>query len=166
MQGSIVQAMTALPEFRKYDHYTAYGEGWGLYCEYLPKEMGFYKDPYSDFGRLAMELWRACRLVVDPGMHFKKWTREEAIKYLMDNTPNSENSCTKATERYIVMPGQATAYKVGMLHILEMRQKAKLALKDQFDIREFHDIFLRLGAVPLNIFEEHIDLWIETKSLK
>jgi len=160
MQGSIAQELTDLPEFRKYKGYTAYSEGWGLYCELLPKEMGFYKDPYSDFGRLAMELWRACRLVVDAGMHQKRWTREEAIQYLMDNTPNSENSCTKAIERYIVMPGQATAYKVGMLHILKVREKAKTALGDKFDIRKFHDIFLRSGAVPLEIFEERIDQWI------
>jgi uncharacterized protein (DUF885 family) len=160
MQGSIAQELTDLPEFRKYSGYTSYSEGWGLYCELLPKEMGFYKDPYSDFGRLAMELWRACRLVVDAGIHQKRWTREEAIAFLMENTPNSENSCTKAIERYIVMPGQATAYKVGMLHILKMREKAKTALGDKFDIRKFHDIFLRSGGVPLEIFEEQIDEWI------
>ncbi|WP_223265790.1 DUF885 domain-containing protein [Vicingus serpentipes] len=160
MQGSIAQELTDLPEFRKYSGYTSYSEGWGLYCELLPKEMGFYQDPYSDFGRLAMELWRACRLVVDAGIHQKRWTREEAIAFLMENTPNSENSCTKAIERYIVMPGQATAYKVGMLHILKMREKAKTALGDKFDIRQFHDIFLRSGGVPLEIFEEQIDEWI------
>jgi len=160
MQGSISQELTDLPEFRKYSRYTSYGEGWGLYCELLPKEMGFYTDHYSDFGRLAMELWRACRLVVDVGIHKKKWTREKAIQFLVDNTPNSENSCTKAIERYIVMPAQATAYKVGMLHILKMRNKAKDALTEKFDIRKFHDIFLRSGAVPLEIFEEQIDDWI------
>lgn len=160
MQNSISQELTDLPEFRKFSHYTAYGEGWGLYCEFLPKEMGFYQDPYSDFGRLAMEIWRACRLVVDVGIHQKKWTREEAIQFLVDNTPASENGCTKAIERYIIMPGQATAYKVGMLHILKMREKAKTALGDQFDIRKFHDIFLRSGGVPLAIFEEQIDAWI------
>lgn len=160
MQGSISQELTDLPEFRKFSGYTSYSEGWGLYCELLPKEMGFYIDPYSDFGRLAMELWRACRLVVDVGIHQKKWTREKAIQYLVDNTPNSENSCTKAIERYIVMPGQATAYKVGMLHILKMRNKAKEALGEKFDIRKFHDIFLRSGGVPLEIFEEQIDDWI------
>lgn len=164
MQGSIAQELTDLPEFRKYSGYTSYSEGWGLYCELLPKEMGFYKDPYSDFGRLAMELWRACRLVVDAGIHQKRWTREEAIAFLMENTPNSENSCTKAIERYIVMPGQATAYKVGMLHILKMREKAKTALGDKFDIRQFHDIFLRSGGVPLEIFEEQIEEWIEEEA--
>tara|TARA_R110001592_G_scaffold95324_7_gene274727 strand:- start:1059 stop:2879 length:1821 start_codon:yes stop_codon:yes gene_type:complete len=165
MQGSIAQELTDLPEFRKYSGYTSYSEGWGLYCELLPKDMGFYQDPYSDFGRLAMELWRACRLVVDAGIHQKRWTREKAIAYLMENTPNSENSCTKAIERYIVMPGQATAYKVGMLHILKMREKAKNALGDKFDIRKFHDIFLRSGGVPLEIFEEQIDEWIAKETL-
>ena len=160
MQGSISQEITSLPEFRKYGRYTAYSEGWGLYCELLPKEMGFYKDPYSDFGRLAMEIWRACRLVVDTGIHNKKWTREQAIKYLTDHTPSSKNACTKAIERYIVMPGQATAYKIGMLHILKVREKAKKALKENFDIRKFHDIFLRSGAVPLSTFEKQIDNWI------
>ena len=160
MQGSISQEITSLPEFRKYGRYTAYSEGWGLYCELLPKEMGFYKDPYSDFGRLAMEIWRACRLVVDTGIHNKKWTREQAIKYLTDHTPSSKNACTKAIERYIVMPGQATAYKIGMLHILKVRERAKKALKEDFDIRKFHDIFLRSGAVPLSTFEKQIDNWI------
>tara|TARA_B110000908_G_scaffold46602_1_gene56822 strand:- start:135 stop:1334 length:1200 start_codon:yes stop_codon:yes gene_type:complete len=161
MQTTIAQELKGLPEFRKRLWYTAYGEGWGLYCEYLPKEMGFYEDPYSDFGRLAMELWRACRLVVDVGIHQNKWTREEAIAYLMENTPNSQNSCTKAIERYIVMPGQATGYKIGMIHILKMRKKAELALGDKYDIRTFHDIFLKTGCVPLYIFEERIDAWID-----
>ena len=162
MQIAIAQELTQLPEFRKRLWYTGYGEGWGLYCEYLPKEMGFYKDPYSDFGRLAMELWRACRLVVDVGVHQNKWTREEAIAYLMNNTPNSQNSCTKAIERYIVMPGQATGYKIGMIHILKMRNKAELALGDKYDIRTFHDIFLKTGCVPLYIFEERVDAWIKS----
>jgi uncharacterized protein (DUF885 family) len=163
MQFTIAQELTGLPEFRKHNGYTANGEGWGLYCEFLPKEMGFYTDPYSDFGRLAMELWRACRLVVDVGIHQKKWSREKAIQYLQENTPNSENSCTKAIERYIVMPGQATAYKVGMIHILKMRTKAKEALGQKFDIRKFHDVFLTSGPVPLDVFEQRIDKWIENK---
>jgi uncharacterized protein (DUF885 family) len=161
MQFTIAQELTGLPEFRKHNGYTANGEGWGLYCELLPKEMGFYTDPYSDFGRLSMELWRACRLVVDVGIHQKKWTREKAIQFLQENTPNSENSCRKAIERYIVMPGQATAYKVGMIHILKMRTKAKEALGEKFDIRKFHDIFLTSGPVPLDVFEQRIDNWIK-----
>ena len=111
--------------FRRFGGYTAYGEGWGLYTEWLPNELGLYQDPYSDFGRLAMELWRACRLVVDTGMHHRKWTREQAIEYLKENTPNPEGDCIKAIERYIVMPGQATAYKIGMIKIMGLRAMAQ-----------------------------------------
>jgi uncharacterized protein (DUF885 family) len=161
MQISIAQELQGLPEFRKHGHYTAYIEGWGLYCELIPKEMGFYSDPYSDFGRLAMELWRACRLVVDAGLHYRRWTREEAIKYLMDNTPNTENSCKKAIERYIVMPGQATAYKVGMIKLVELREKAKKELGDKFDVRKFHDVILLSGPVPLDVVEERVNAWVK-----
>ncbi len=160
MQLAISQELEGLPKFRKYGGYTAYSEGWGLYSEYIPKEMGFYDDPYSDFGRLAMELWRAARLVVDSGIHDKRWSREEAIDYLMTNTPNPEGDCIKAIERYVVMPGQATAYKIGMLKILELRGRAEEALGDDFDVRAFHDIFLRDGPVPLAILEENVDAWI------
>jgi uncharacterized protein (DUF885 family) len=160
MQNSIARELTGIPRFRRYEHYTVYGEGWALYTEYLPKELGFYADPYSDFGRLAMELWRACRLVVDTGIHNKRWTREQAIEYLMTNTPNPEGDCTKAIERYIVMPGQATAYKIGMLKILELREKAKQTLGDSFDIRGFHETVLVNGPVPLNILEELVDQWV------
>ena len=163
MQLSIAQELDGIPKFRKFGGYTAYSEGWGLYSEYLPKEMGFYTDPYSDFGRLAMELWRAARLVVDTGLHDKKWTREEAIKYLTDNTPNPVNDCTKAIERYIVMPGQATAYKIGMIKILDLREEAKEQLGDKFDIREYHDVILAAGAVPLNVMEERVDSWVASK---
>ena len=137
MQLSISQELEGIPAFRKYGRFTAYSEGWGLYSEFLPKEMGLYADPYSDFGRLAMELWRAGRLVVDTGLHDKKWTREQATQYLMDNTPNPESDCLKAIERYIVMPGQATAYKIGMNKILDLREGAKDELGDAFDIRDF-----------------------------
>jgi len=150
MQLSISQELEGIPAFRKYGRFTAYSEGWGLYSEYLPKEMGLYEDPYSDFGRLAMELWRAARLVVDTGLHDKKWTREEATQYLMDNTPNPESDCLKAIERYIVMPGQATAYKIGMNKILELREGAKESLGKAFDIRDFHDAILATGPVPLS----------------
>jgi len=149
-----------IPEFRKNGRVTAYTEGWGLYSEFLPKELGFYEDPYSDFGRLAMELWRAARLVVDTGLHDKKWTREEATQYLIDNTPNPESDCVKAIDRYIVMPGQATAYKIGMLKILELRERAKTALGDKFTLGDYHDVVLRDGSVPLAILEENIDAWI------
>lgn len=161
MQLSIAQEMETLPKFRRYGgNYTAYIEGWALYSEFVPKEMGFYSDPYSDFGRLAMELWRACRLVVDTGIHAKKWTREEGIKYYSDNTPNPEMDCVKMVERHIVMPGQATAYKIGMIKILELRQKAKDALGDKFDIKDFHDVLLVNGALPLDVLENLVDDYI------
>lgn len=160
MQLAISQELEGVPSFRKYGGYTAYTEGWGLYSEYIPKEMGFYSDPYSDFGRLAMELWRAARLVVDTGLHDQQWTREGAIDYLVTNTPNPEADCIKAIERYIVMPGQATAYKIGMMKILELRNRAEDALGAEFDIRAFHDIVLKDSSVPLAILEEKVDAWI------
>ncbi len=119
-----------------------------------------YSDPYSDFGRLAMELWRACRLVVDTGIHAKKWTREEGIKYYTDNTPNAVSDAVKMVERHIVMPSQATAYKIGMLKILELRESAKASLGDKFDIRGFHDEILKYGPLPLNVVEAKIDAWV------
>ncbi len=159
MQLSISQELTGIPKFRKYGSMTAYTEGWGLYSEFLPKEMGFYKDPYSDFGRLAMEIWRAARLVVDTGLHDKKWTREEAIEYLVTNTPNPKADAVKAIERYIVMPGQATAYKIGMIKIIELREEAKAKLGDKFSLADYHDIVLESGPVPLNILEERVNAW-------
>ena len=164
MQLAIQQELEEVPMFRKFGGYTAYTEGWGLYSEYIPKEMGFYADPYSDFGRLAMELWRACRLVVDTGIHSKQWTREEGIKYYTDNTPNAELDVIKMVERHIVMPSQATAYKIGMLNILELRKKAKDALGDKFDIRDFHEVVISHGAIPLNILEDFIDEYISSKN--
>ena len=160
MQIALAQELEGIPSFRKFGGYTAYTEGWGLYSELLPKEMGYYSDPYDDFGRLAMEIWRAARLVVDTGIHNKHWTREQAIQYLLDNTPNPEGDCKKAIERYIVMPGQATAYKIGMLKIVELREKAKAELGESFDIRDFHDVVLRDGAVPLAVLEQNVDAWI------
>jgi len=163
MQLAIAQELEGIPEFRKNGRVTAYTEGWGLYSEFLPKELGFYEDPYSDFGRLAMELWRAARLVVDTGLHDKKWTRQEATQYLIDNTPNPESDCIKAIDRYIVMPGQATAYKIGMLKILELRERAKTALGEAFTLGEYHDVVLRDGPLPLAILEEKVDAWIASK---
>ncbi|GAA6151434.1 DUF885 domain-containing protein [Pseudoteredinibacter isoporae] len=160
MQLAIAQELDGIPTFRKIGGYTAYTEGWGLYSETLPKEIGFYQDPYSDFGRLSMELWRACRLVVDTGIHDKKWTREQAIQYLRDNTPSPELDVVKAIERYIVMPGQATAYKIGQIKIQQLREKAKKALGKAFDIRKFHDVILRNGMLPLDILEEQVDQYI------
>ncbi len=161
MQLAIAQELKDVPKFRKHGGYTAYTEGWGLYSEYVPKEIGLYSDPYSDFGRLAMELWRACRLVVDTGVHAKKWTREQGIDYYVSNTPNSVWDATKMVERHIVMPGQATAYKVGMLKILELRENARTRLGERFDIRAYHDEVLKFGAVPLNVLQRIIDEWIE-----
>lgn len=163
MQLAISMELENIPKFRKFGHYTAYSEGWGLYTEFLPKEIGFYKDPYSDFGRLAMELWRACRLVVDTGLHDKRWTREKAIDYLVQNTPNPEGDVIKAIERYVVMPSQATAYKIGMIKILSLREKAKAAMGDKFSIREFHDVILKNGPVPLTTLEQQIDKYIASK---
>lgn len=165
MQIAIQQELEDIPKFRRFGRYTAYSEGWGLYTEKLPKEIGLYKDPYSDFGRLAMELWRAVRLVVDTGIHDKKWTREEGIDFYVTNTPNAKSDAVKMVERHIVMPSQATAYKIGMNKILELREKAKSELGDKFDIREFHDVVLGSGPVPLNILEQFVNDYIsETKS--
>jgi|TARA_R100000655_G_scaffold74530_2_gene113239 uncharacterized protein (DUF885 family) len=165
MQIAIQQELEGIPKFRRFGRYTAYSEGWGLYTEKLPKEIGLYKDPYSDFGRLAMELWRAVRLVVDTGIHDKKWTREEGIDFYVTNTPNAKSDAVKMVERHIVMPSQATAYKIGMNKILELREKAKSELGDKFDIREFHDVVLGSGPVPLNILEQFVNDYIsETKS--
>jgi uncharacterized protein (DUF885 family) len=160
MQLAIAQELEGIPKFRRFGGYTAYNEGWGLYTELLPKEIGLYQNPYSDFGRLAMELWRACRLVVDTGIHAKKWTREQAIQYLTDNTPNTATAAEKAIERYIVMPSQATAYKIGMMQLLELRDKAKTALGAKFDIRQFHSTVLKNGAVPLDVLEQLVDEYI------
>ena len=161
MQIAIAQELQNIPKFRKFGGYTSYIEGWGLYSEYLPKELGFYSDPYSDFGRLSMELWRSCRLVVDTGIHSKKWTREDGIKYYSENTPNDISDCIKMVERHIIMPSQATAYKIGMDKILQLRSKAKESLGDNFDIREFHDTILSNGALPLNFLELEIDEMIK-----
>lgn len=164
MQIAIAQELDSIPEFRKFSFFTAYVEGWGLYSEYIPKEIGFYEDPYSDFGRLAMELWRSCRLVVDTGIHAKKWTRQEGIDYYKENTPAAESACVKMVERHIVMPGQATAYKIGMNKILDLREKAKEQLGDNFDIKEFHDVVLTDGALPLTVLESRVNTWVKSKN--
>jgi uncharacterized protein (DUF885 family) len=163
MQRAISVELDGIPEFQRYATFTAYTEGWGLYTEQLGREMGFYEDPYSNFGRLAMELWRACRLVVDTGIHSKRWTREQAIDYLVINTPNSVGDSTNAIERYIAMPGQATAYMIGKLEIVRLREKAIEKMGDKFDIRQFHDVVLKDGPVPLSLLEEKVDAMIEAK---
>ena len=163
MQRAITQELDGIPDFQKYASFTAYTEGWGLYTEELGKDMGFYTDPHSDFGRLAMELWRACRLVVDTGIHAQQWSREKAIDYLVENTPNAKYDAVKAIERYIAMPGQATAYMIGKLKIMELRDKAKNELGDEFDIRGFHDEVLKDGPLPLSLLEAKIDAWIQSQ---
>ncbi|MEO0336556.1 MAG: DUF885 domain-containing protein, partial [Pseudomonadota bacterium] len=165
MQIAISMELEGLPKFRKYGiSFAAYSEGWGLYSEFVPKEMGFYKDPYSDFGRLSMELLRAIRLVVDTGIHSKKWTREQAIDYVVANSPGDKAEAVRSIERYIVIPGQATSYKIGMLKILEIREKAKAKLGDKFDLAAFHDQVLKNGPLPLDILESQIEKWVQTAS--
>lgn len=164
MQIALKQELEGIPKFRKFGGYTAYSEGWGLYSEMIPKEIGFYQDPYADFGRLAMELWRACRLVVDTGIHNKKWNRAQGIEYYVSNTPNAKSDAVKMVERHVVMPSQATAYKIGMLKIVELREMAKQKMGDKFDIRQFHDVVLTNGAVPLNVLETIVNEYIEKNS--
>ncbi len=164
MQLAIKQELTGIPMFRKFGGYTAHTEGWGLYSEMIPKEIGLYQDPYSDFGRLAMELWRACRLVVDTGIHSQQWTREQGIQYYTHNTPNAVSDAVKMVERHIVMPSQATAYKIGMNKIIELRQHAKKELGEAFDIREYHDVILKNGPVPLNVLTDLVNRYIVEKS--
>lgn len=164
MQISIAQELTSVPQFRTQAGFTAYAEGWGLYSELLAKEMGAYKTDYSNFGRLVTEIWRAVRLVVDTGLHAKGWDETQAIQYFKDHTPVAEDAVLSEVRRYIVWPGQATAYKIGMLKILELRKHAETELGDKFDIRGFHDTILGGGAMPLEILERRVNSWIlETK---
>ena len=160
MQISIAQELTNIPMFRTQSGFSAFTEGWGLYAEFLAKEMGAYEDPYSDFGRLSGEIWRAIRLVVDTGLHAKGWTEEEAVEYFLVNSPAAEGQIRSEVRRYIVWPGQATAYKIGMLRIQELRARAEAALGEEFDIRGFHDTVLGGGALPLPILERRVDDWV------
>ena len=152
-----------LPDFRKYGGVTAFIEGWGLYSERLGLDVGFYQTPYTNFGRLSYEMWRACRLVVDTGLHVKGWTRQEAIDYMAENTGLSLKNIENEVDRYITRPGQALAYKIGELKIRELRARAEIALGENFDLRLFHDAVLENGAVPLSVLEEKIDVWIKTQ---
>ena len=163
MQIAIAQEIETMPSFRRFGGYGAYSEGWGLYSEEVPKEMGLYTDPYSDFGRLGTEAWRAVRLIVDTGIHSKKWTREQAIDFMVKSVPVSEEQARKEIERYVVIPGQATAYMIGKLKIKELRARAEEALRDDFDLREFHDEVLANGSVPLDVLDDLIDEWIASK---
>jgi len=163
LQISIALETKGMPSFRKYGGYSVYSEGWALYSETLPKEVGLYKDPYSDFGRLSGELWRACRLVVDTGIHHYRWTREEGIEYYRSNTANPEGECVKMVERHIVWPGQAVSYKIGMLKIQELRQYAETALGEKFSLQDFHDIVLKNGAMTMDILQDVVYQWVENQ---
>lgn len=162
-QIAIAQEIDNMPLFRKYSFYNSYVEGWALYAERLAKELGLQDDPYSDIGRLQAELFRGVRLVVDTGLHHKRWSREKAIDYMAQNTGMALSDVTAEIERYMVWPAQALGYKIGMLKMLELREKAKNELGDKFDIRDFHDVVLKNGAVPLGILEELIDDYIKNK---
>jgi uncharacterized protein (DUF885 family) len=160
LQLSIAQELYSLPEFRKYEDYTAFVEGWALYSERLGKEVGRYQDPYSDYGRLENEMWRAIRLVVDSGVHEKHWSRDQMVAYFHRYTAMDEPNVQSEVDRYIAWPGQALAYKLGQLEILKLRQYAKDQLGDKFDIRAFHDEVLDGGALPMDVFKERIEDWI------
>ncbi|MDQ3471423.1 MAG: DUF885 domain-containing protein [Pseudomonadota bacterium] len=162
-QSALAQELPNVPKFRRFGGYGAYGEGWGLYSEGLGKEMGFYDDPYSEFGMYSTQLWRAVRLVVDTGIHSKRWSREQAIDYFRQNALLSERDAVKEVERYFNNPGQATSYMVGQLKILELRDRARQALGDKFDIRDFHAVVLENGSVPLGVLEELVDAYIGEK---
>jgi uncharacterized protein (DUF885 family) len=159
-QIALAQELQGLPKFRKFGGYGAYIEGWGLYSERLGKEMGYYVDPISDFGRLSLEAWRAVRLITDSGMHAMKWSREKAIDFFRENSMLSERDIVKEIERYLCNPGQATSYMVGQQKILMLRDKAKAALGPKFDIRGFHDAVLKDGALPLDVLEQQVDAYV------
>ena len=162
LQIALAQELDNIPMFRRYAGYTAFVEGWGLYSEKLAEEMGFYEDPYSKFGQLTYEMWRACRLVVDTGMHALGWTRQEAIDFMASNTAKTKNDIQVEIDRYIAWPGQALAYKIGELKIIELRNRAEEKLEHDFNIRDFHDVVLGSGAVPLDILEKHVEEYIQS----
>jgi uncharacterized protein (DUF885 family) len=164
LQISLAQEMEGQPEFRKHIGYSAFVEGWALYCESLGEELGMYKDPYSKFGQLSYEMWRAVRLVVDTGMHSMGWTRDQAIQLFKDNTGKTDQDITVEVDRYIVWPGQALAYKLGQLKIRQLRTEAERKLGAKFDVRKFHDAVLENGAVPLNVLDAHVERWIDAQS--
>ena len=160
LQIALAQELEDVPEFRRYSGFTAFIEGWGLYSESLGDELGLYKDPYSRFGALTYEMWRAVRLVVDTGIHYKGWTRQQAIDFFKDNAAKTELDIINEIDRYISWPGQALAYKIGQLRILGLRKQAEQALGDGFDIRAFHDELLSAGAIPLDTLEARMNHWL------
>jgi uncharacterized protein (DUF885 family) len=161
LQIALQQEMTGMPKFRRFAGVTAFVEGWGLYAEHLGLETGFYEDPYSDFGRLSYEMWRACRLVVDTGMHYLGWTRQQAIDFMAAHTALTLHNIRAEVDRYIAWPGQALAYKIGELKIRELRKLAEAELGPRFDIRAFHDAVLGSGAVPLDVLEGNVRQWLQ-----
>jgi uncharacterized protein (DUF885 family) len=163
LQISIAQELTGLPEFRKHNYYTAYTEGWGLYAEHLGKDVGFYTDPYSDYGRLEGDIWRAIRLVVDTGVHSEHWNRQQMVDYFHAHSSVDEADVQAEVDRYIARPAQALGYKIGQLKFLELRAKAEKALGPKFDIRGFHDTILDSGALPLEVVEQRVDAWIQSQ---
>jgi uncharacterized protein (DUF885 family) len=160
LQGSLAREQDALPAFRRKNYISAYGEGWGLYSEDLGVEMGIYQTPYEDFGRLTYAMWRACRLVIDTGVHHKGWTRDQALAYLRDRTALSEHEVTTEVDRYISWPAQALSYKLGELTILKLRKEAEQALGPRFDLRKFHDVVLAQGSVPLPLLESQVRAYV------
>lgn len=160
MNFAIARELTDIPNFRKYLFFNAYQEGWGLYTEKLAKQMGAYQDPYSDFGRLTTELWRAIRLVIDTGLHSKGWTEQQSVKYFIENSPATEGQIRAEVQRYIIMPGQATGYKIGMIKMEQLRQRAEDQLGSKFDIRGFHDTILGRAQMPLDLLDQRINRWI------